>query len=62
MRYAASRAKKMDQKLGKQIIALRQRIVANFDAGNWEEVGLLTGQSETIDDYPRLYRSLQWGG
>jgi hypothetical protein len=51
----------MDQSLGKEIIALRQRIVANFDEGSWEEVGLLTGQTETIERYPRLLRSLQWG-
>ena len=51
----------MDEKLGKQVIALRQRVVANFDAGNWEEIGLLTGRSNTIDEYPRLLRSLSWG-
>ena len=51
----------MDQALGKKIIALRQRVVANFDASNWEEVGLLTGQSSAIDSYPRLLRSLSWG-
>jgi hypothetical protein len=51
----------MDQELGKKIIALRQRVVANFDASNWEEVGLLTGHSSTIDRYPRLLRSLNWG-
>jgi hypothetical protein len=51
----------MDQTLGKKIIALRQRVVANFDASNWEEVGLLTGHSSTIDNYPRLLRSLNWG-
>jgi AbiJ N-terminal domain 5 len=51
----------VDQALGKKIIALRQRVVANFDAGNWEEVGLLTGHSRTIDTYPRLLRSLNWG-
>src|SRR5262249_179993 len=51
----------VDQALGKKIIALRQRVVANFDAGSWEEVGLLTGHSETIDTYPRLLRSLSWG-
>ena len=51
----------MDQALGKKIIALRQRVVANFDASNWEEVGLLTGHSSTIDSYPRLLRSLNWG-
>jgi len=51
----------MDQQLGKRIIALSQRVVANFDAGNWEEAGLLTGHSSTIDNYPRLLRSLNWG-
>lgn len=51
----------MDQALGKKIIALRQRVVANFDASNWEEIGLLTGHSSTIDNYPRLLRSLNWG-
>ncbi|MEW5986877.1 MAG: hypothetical protein AB1791_09615 [Chloroflexota bacterium] len=51
----------MDQQLGKKIIGLRQRVVANFNAGNWEEVGLLTGHSSTIDNYPRLLRSLSWG-
>ena len=51
----------MDQELGKKIIALRQRVVANFDASNWEEVGFLTGHSTTIDRYPRLLRSLNWG-
>lgn len=51
----------MNQLLGKRIIALRQRIVANFDVGTWEEIGLLTGLSETIDSYPRLLRSLHWG-
>jgi hypothetical protein len=51
----------MDKHLGKRIISLRQAIVANFNAGNWEEVGLMTGQSEAIATYPRLLRSLSWG-
>lgn len=51
----------MDLDIGKRVIALRQRVVAGFDAGNWEEVGLLTGLSETINSYPRLLRSLNWG-
>ena len=51
----------MDKELGKRIIALRQAIIGNFNAGHWEEVGLLTGRSETIDTYPRLLRSLSWG-
>jgi hypothetical protein len=51
----------MDQKLGKRVIDLRAEIVANFTHGNWQEVGLLTGYSEAIDNYPRLLRSLSWG-
>jgi hypothetical protein len=51
----------VDTNLGKRVIALRQPIVANFNAGNWEKVGLLTGYSETINNYPRLLRSLAWG-
>ena len=51
----------MNPALGKRIIALRQRVVANFDAGTWEELGLLTGLTEAINNYPRLLRSLHWG-
>src|SRR5215471_12160345 len=51
----------MEKEFGKRIIALRQSIVANFNVGHWEEVGLLTGHSDTINQYPRLLRSLNWG-
>jgi hypothetical protein len=51
----------MDQTLGRKIVELTQRIVAGFDRGNWEEVGLLTGQSDVIVRHPRLLRSLEWG-
>jgi len=50
----------VDQVLGKRIIALRQRVVANFAAEQWQEVGLLTGLSEMVNKYPRLLRSLHW--
>jgi len=50
----------MDLALGKRILGLQERIVANFQAGNWEEIGLLTGFSERIDRHPRLLRSLYW--
>lgn len=40
---------------------LRERIVSHFDAGDWAEVGLLTGLSDIIDGHPRLLRSLSWG-
>lgn len=51
----------MDQTIGKRIISLSRRVVASFDASNWDEVGLLTGHAETIDSYPRLLRSLGFG-
>ncbi len=51
----------MTKELGNRIVALRSSIVAaNFKRGQWDELGLLTGQSETIDNYPRLLRSLSW--
>ncbi|WP_183641280.1 hypothetical protein [Pseudoxanthomonas sp. OG2] len=40
---------------------LREKVVSNFDAANWEEIGLLTGHSKVIDNHPRLLRSLYWG-
>lgn len=46
--------------LAKRLIALRARIVANFNSGNWEEVGLLSGQSKIINGHDRLLRSLSW--
>lgn len=51
----------MDLELGERILALRERTAANFDASNWEEVGLLTGCDDIIDKHPRLLRSLSWG-
>lgn len=51
----------MDVALGQRIIDLRARIAAKFDGGNWEELGLLTGQSDIITGHPRLLRSLSWG-
>ena len=35
----------MDITLGNRLIQLRARIVDKFNAGNWEEIGLLTGAS-----------------
>jgi len=50
----------MDIVLGNKLIELRARILASFDAGNWEELGLLTGASDLIVNHPRLLRSLSW--
>ena len=54
------RSEQIDVALGNRIIALRERVVANFDAGNWEEIGLLTGHSSTVNNHHRLLRSLSW--
>ncbi len=51
----------IDVNLGKRLLALREKVVSNFNAGNWEEVGILTGQSAVIDNHSRLLRSLSWG-
>ncbi len=51
----------MDVATGSRLIELRRRVVAGFDNNNWEELGLLTGQSQVIDRHPRLLRSLSWG-
>ncbi|MGH8645414.1 MAG: hypothetical protein ACREX4_13510 [Gammaproteobacteria bacterium] len=51
----------IDTVLGHRLIDLRERIVEGFDAGNWEELGLLTGASAVIERHPRLLRGLHWG-
>ncbi len=51
----------MDQELVQRILALRDRIVANFDAGDWEEAGLLSGSTNLIVGHDRLLRSMAWG-
>jgi hypothetical protein len=51
----------MDIDLGNRLIKLRAQIVDGFDAGNWEELGLLTGTTDLIMQHPRLLRSLSWG-
>ncbi|MCY2950819.1 MAG: hypothetical protein NTU53_02445 [Planctomycetota bacterium] len=51
----------MDTALANRLIELRARIVDHFDAGNWEELGLLAGATEVINRHSRLLRSLSWG-
>ena len=45
----------------KRILALRDRVVAEFNSGDWAEVGLLTGHSSLINGHSRLLRSLSFG-
>lgn len=51
----------VDLALGKRILALRERVVAEFNTGDWHEIGLLTGYSDLITRHPRLLRSLSFG-
>ena len=51
----------MDLEKGKRILELKERIVSNFTAEHWREIGLLTGFSELITNHDRLLRSLAWG-
>lgn len=51
----------MDKELGLRILDVRERVVSNFDRGDWEELGLLTGFTDLITNHPRLLRSLNWG-
>jgi AbiJ N-terminal domain 5 len=51
----------MDVVLGQRLIDLRERIASNFNASNWEEIGLLTEHSNIINGHSRLLRSLSWG-
>jgi hypothetical protein len=45
----------------KLIVALKRLIEARFTAGDWRELGHLTGTHELIERHPRLLRSLEWG-
>lgn len=51
----------MDLEQGQRILRIKDRIVANFEAGHWEEIGLLTGFHDLIRGHDRLLRSLNWG-
>jgi AbiJ N-terminal domain 5 len=51
----------VDLALGKRILSLRERVVAEFGTADWHEAGLLTGHSDLISKHPRLLRSLSFG-
>lgn len=51
----------MDIALGKRLIEMKRRIESKFNSSHWEELGLLTGQSDEINGHHRLLRSLSFG-
>jgi hypothetical protein len=46
---------------GKQLVALKNQIVAGFSDSNWRELGALTETLDMIQGHSRLLRSLSWG-
>lgn len=46
---------------GKQLVALKNRVLAGFNDSNWRELGALTETFDMIERHPRLLRSLSWG-
>lgn len=51
----------MDNSVANRILEIKDRILADFNSGNWEEIALLTGATDLIVNHPRLLRSLAWG-
>jgi hypothetical protein len=47
--------------LGPLLVAMKNAIVAEFNAEDWHEVGYLSGQHDVIVGHPRLLRSLAYG-
>jgi hypothetical protein len=50
-----------DADVGKQVIALKNHIVAGFNESHWRELGFLTNHLDEIERHPRLLRSLSFG-
>lgn len=46
---------------GKELIGLKNMIVATFTSSNWVELGVLTGFQSEVESHPRLLRSLGFG-
>jgi hypothetical protein len=47
--------------IGKQLVALKNHIVAGFTESHWQELGTLTGHSDLINGHHRLLRSMRFG-
>lgn len=43
-----------------RLVELKPAVVEHFDAGNWSDLGLLTGCMHEVQDHPRLLRSLSF--
>lgn len=45
----------------RDLLPIKDRVVANFNQGNWLELGILTDCSDLIENHHRLLRSLSFG-
>lgn len=45
----------------RKLLPLKEAIVGRFDAGNWLELGAITGCLDIVQGHNRLLRSLSWG-
>jgi hypothetical protein len=52
---------RLDSDIGKQLVALKNHIVAGFSESHWRELGLLTNHLDEVENHPRLLRSLSFG-
>lgn len=45
----------------KRLIALSEAAIANFNVGDWQAIGMYTGQMRVVTNHDRLLRSLNFG-
>ncbi len=50
-----------DADIGKQLVSLKNHIVAGFNESHWLELGMLTNHLDQVKHHPRLLRSLSFG-
>jgi len=51
----------IDADVARQLVALKDHIVARFNDSHWRELGMLTNHLDQVERHPRLLRSLDFG-
>ena len=51
----------LEEQHNRLILVLKQAIVSEFNSGDWQELGYVTGCAHVINNHSRLLRSLSWG-
>ena len=60
MPEGASYIMSTDRPNGRQLVALKNQIVGEFNESHWRELGMLTETFEMVEGHSRLLRSLSW--